>query len=179
MAETNLPVWPAWVKCALTDGYSVEVQDRRVVTEMDVGSQMRVEFDTDESRAECTLFLEPLAANWLEAFERSLLAQGSQWFLFPLWVGGRVVRHQARFQTRPRLEEKAGPYTVYNFTLDIGRRVGLMEDWLCLLLLIYDPDLLTRLCGRINYITHVRGRKITAAPANIWTAGASEWEAAL
>ena len=180
MAEADRHLsWPDWLKCALTDGYSVEIQDRRVTTEMEAGSQVRAEFNTDECVAECALFLEPISANWLEAFERQLLAQGTVWFWFPLWVGGRLQRHLARFRTRPKLSEKSGPYSVYRFSLDIGRREGLMEDWLCQLLLIYSPFLLTRLAERIHYLTHDRCRKVTCVPENIWTADSAAWEAAL
>jgi hypothetical protein len=135
----DLIKWPAWMKYPTIDGYGVEVKDTRIKTEMEVGSAFRVEFNTDESSASCSLFLNKIQSDFFEAFERGLLKQGSVWFIMPLWVGGKLIDHTVRFQERPKLVEKLGPYTSYSFTLDVARREGLMSDFYVEFLLSVGP----------------------------------------
>ena len=131
--------WPDWLKPPLMDGYGVKPEDRRVRADFDIGSQFRIEFDTDETTASCQLWLEPIGANWLEAFERDLLVQGSRWFLMPLWVGGQMADHRVRFKARPEITEVRGHWSKYTFQLDVSRREGLMDRGLAELLLEIDP----------------------------------------
>lgn len=131
--------WPGWMKYPLVDGYGVEPADRRIVTEMEVGSITRVEFDTDETSVSCSLFLDALGSNWFEAFERDFLRQGSKWFKWKLWIGGRLTEQTVRFKDRPKLTEKSGQYCTYTFTLDLGKREGLMPTELVEILTYLDP----------------------------------------
>jgi hypothetical protein len=136
----DMITWPKWMKCPVVDGYGVEPQNRRVVSEMEIGAVYRVEFDTDETVVSCSLFLNGLQSNWFEAFERDLLRQGSMWFKLNLWTGGRLVEHTARFRERPKLTEKMGEYSTYSFSLDLARREGLMPTALVEVLAFIDPE---------------------------------------
>jgi hypothetical protein len=147
--------WPSWMKPPVVDGYGIEPINRRLVTEMEIGSVYRVEFDTDESVATCSLFLNPLGANWFEAFERDFLAQGSRWFYWTLFVGGQLVDHVVRFKDRPKLSEKSGDYSTYTFTLDIARREGLMPVVLVELLTALNPEQLMMMDEMLQKVVNV------------------------
>jgi hypothetical protein len=122
----ELPRWP--LRPPLVDGYTVEPADRRVTTEMEDGTIRRVEFGTDEATAQCSLWLNAEEAAWFEAFERDYLKQGSEWMIMPLWVGGRLTDHAARFRERPRLTGKEGGWATYTFPLAVAGRRGLMDE---------------------------------------------------
>jgi hypothetical protein len=131
--------WPKWMGYPLVEGYGAEIVDTRVKTEMEIGSTFRIEFDTDQLTANCSMFLQNLQADWFESFEKSLLKQGSKWFQLPLWVGGKLLPHTVRFKERPKLVEKNYQYTTYSFTLDIARREDMMPDNFVSFLFELDP----------------------------------------
>lgn len=160
----------------VVDGYSVEPQDRRVKTDMEIGGQFRVEFDTDETRANCTLVLDSLQASWFETFERDLLSQGSKWFKMPLRTGGQMAEHMVRFRERPVAGNIQGLYTDYTFTLDLKKRNGLMPLWMVELLSLVSPNFVIWLTNRLHVILHEKAPKVTNTPDNIWTATPKEWE---
>lgn len=127
LPEGQLEKWPETMPIPITDSYGVKLQDRREVSEFDVGSLYRVKVTTDETLIPCKLYLTSEEANWFEAFERDVLAQGSRWFIMPLWVGGQMGDHTVRFATRPEASKEAGAYTTYSFELDVAKRQGLMD----------------------------------------------------
>jgi hypothetical protein len=175
MAE-QMYIWPDWMPCPLVNGYGLQVVDRRLTTEMEVGSTKRVEFDTDECIASCTLICDDFQSDFLETFERDLLKQGSRWFLIKLWLGGQLKQQAARFRDRPQITGKAGMYSTYSFTLDVSKRDGLMDSGSAELLLIYGPDFINQAVNRLHYILHIEAPKVTTTPENIWTATLQDWE---
>lgn len=175
MADT-MYVWPEWMDVAIVDDYGIQVVDRRIKTEMEIGKAYRVEFpDEDECTATCSLFCDEMQAAFFEAFERELLKQGSRWFKMPLWVGGQLENHIVRFAERFQLVSKDDIYTTYSFTLDVAKREGLLSGDILEILLIIDPDELHKLTNRLHYIMHVEAPEITLLPSNIWTATSAEW----
>lgn len=132
-------VWPDWMPCFLVSGYGLQVVDRRVSTDMDVGGNKRVEFDTDECTANCSVSCNNEQADFFEVFERDLLCQGTRWFQARLWVGGRMKTQTVRFKTRPQITGRAGWNTNYAFSLDIAKRDGLMSSEIAGLLTVYYP----------------------------------------
>lgn len=123
MAEKEcLLEWPAWMPKPQRSGYTYSPVDRRKRTDMEVGSIMRVEYDTDECTCDCTLILDRLQSSWFEAFERSILRQGARWFRMPLQFGGCIEWQTVRFSTRPKANGLVGMHTTYTFTLDIECR---------------------------------------------------------
>ena len=127
--EEGLPPMPRWpLRPPVADGYGIEPADRRLSTEMEDGILRRVEFDTDETTARCSLFLGPEDAAWFEAFERDHLRQGSGWMIMPLWVGGSLTDHAVRFRERPKLSQKTGAWSTYSLSLDLAGRRGLMSE---------------------------------------------------
>lgn len=161
---STLFAWPDWMPRPLQDGYSVEPEDRRLTTQTDAGTIIRREFGTNEAVAECTLVLNPMQAAWFEALEHAVLGQGSQWFEFPLWVGGEVSMHRVRFLSRPRSGGIIGNHTRYEFTLQVGERAMLPDE---------DYELITRLAVRdagafvnlLHIILHVESPGLTIIPA--------------
>lgn len=121
------------------DGYGIHPVDRRLATETEAGTVVRKQFDADESEADCTLVLNPLQANWFEAFERDMLGQGTVWFNMPLWVGGEVENHLVRFKTRPKAGSLVGLHTSYSFTLSVAKR-QLMNKAMAEMLYLYGPN---------------------------------------
>lgn len=146
--------WPEWMPAPLVDGYGVKPEDRRGRPDFDIGSQFRIEFDTDETTASCSLVLDALQSNWFEAFERDLLMQGSRWFLMALWVGGQLTDHLVRFKARPESIAKYGDHTRYSFQLDVSRREGLMSTGLVEILLIFSPYELLDYHDRLHRIVN-------------------------
>lgn len=118
----SLLQWPDWMPLPQMSGYGLELKDRRLKTEMEVGSIVRVEYDTDEAQATCSLVLNEFQAAWFEAFERDVLAQGSQWFSMPLKSSGIVQPHTVRFAQRPKADIVGPGHTRYSFTLDVEKR---------------------------------------------------------
>lgn len=114
--------WPEWMPRPQVSQYGIHPLDRRQNTETEAGAITRVQFDTDECEAECTLVLSREKAAWFEVFERDMLRQGSTWFKMPLWVAGRVEEHEVQFKERPAAGNLIGLYTAYSFTLRVARR---------------------------------------------------------
>jgi hypothetical protein len=141
--------------CPTVDGYTVEPVDRRVSSEMDIGTVTRVEFPTDETTANCTLFLDELQASWFEALEHEKLKQGSLWIRMRLWVAGHLKEHVVRFRDRPKLSSKTGGHSTYTFTLEVEKRFGMMDGELFDLLLDWDPYIIGRASDRLHFLLHV------------------------
>lgn len=174
---TAMYTWPSWMDVAVVDDYGIQVVDRRIKTEMEIGAAYRVEFpDADECTATCSLFCDELQAAFFESFEKSLLKQGSIWFKMPLWVAGELQDHTVRFSDRIQLTSKNGPYTTYTFTLDVEKREGLMDEDLAKWLLTNNPCMDTWPAAYLHFILHVRAPKVTTTPPNIWTATPQDWE---
>lgn len=136
--------WPDWMPKPQRSGYSYEPADRRSKTDMEIGSVLRVNFDTDETVVNCTLILNRMQSTWFEIFERGLLRQGSQWFEMPIQTGGCIEWHTVRFAARPKAGNLIGPrHTTYTLQLEIEKRELRMCDELFeLLMCISDQDLL-------------------------------------
>lgn len=132
--------WPDWMPLAQQSGYSYESADRRTRTDMEVGSVLRVNFDTDETTLSCTLVLNAFQAAWLEAFERGALRQGAQWFEMPVQTGGCIEWHTVRFASRPRAAGVNALYTTYMLQLELEKRELAMGDELAGLLVCVAPD---------------------------------------
>lgn len=156
LPEDQLEKWPSTMPVPITDGYGIKLQDRREVSEFDVGSLRRVKFTTDETLVPCKLYLNSEEANWFEAFERDVLRQGSRWFLMPLWVGGQMAEHTVRFATRPEASKETGEYTTYSFELDVAQRQGLMDKDLVEWLIDNNPYDLIAAVDRLQIIVNER-----------------------
>ena len=118
--------WPDWMPPPVVDGYSVKTDDRRGRADFDEGTRLRIIFNTDESTIDCTVFLDSLQSNWLETFERDVLKQGGRYFMMPLWIGGKMVSHRAKFKGRPEMNSREGfEWAQYSFILEVNRREGL------------------------------------------------------
>jgi len=176
MSDGTLAVWPEWLGTPIVDNYAVGVVDRRIKTEMEVGSIRRVEFDTDETEVACTLRLEGLSANFFEAFERDFLIQGTTPFQIKLWIGGELKEHIAVFKERPSVVFAEWPYTEYSFTLELFERQNLMSTGLMDVLYRFGPDFLNSFSNRLHYILHTEAPRVTLTPSNIWTATNQDWE---
>ena len=113
----SMITWPDWMPAPQHDSFSIQPEDRRLTTETEAGSIIRYQFDTDVNVADCTIVLNSFQSNWFEAFERDVLAQGTVWFNFPLWIGGEVSYAKCRFKTRPKAGNLIGHHTTYTFSL--------------------------------------------------------------
>lgn len=122
MGNEKFYCWPDWMPKAQANAYSYEPTDRRSKTDMEVGSVLRVNFDTDESSLTCTLILNAVQAQWFEIFEKNLLNQGAAWFQMPVQTGGCVEWHTVRFAQRPKASWKSPHYTQYDLKLDLWQR---------------------------------------------------------
>ena len=136
--------WPDWMPRMQISGYGYEPLDRRTRTDMEVGSILRVNFDSDETSVACTLVCNSLQAAWFEAFERDVLAQGSRWFRVPLQSGGSIQWHTARLAARPKAQQLLGVFhTAYHLQLDLERReLELCGDLVALLACLAPDDIL-------------------------------------
>lgn len=114
--------WPEWMPIPQQSGYSYQPTDRRTRTDMEVGSILRVNYDTDETQFSCTLILNSIQSAFFEQFERDILSQGTQWFEFPLKSGGNITWHTARFLEHPKATLLGVRHTTYTFTLEIEKR---------------------------------------------------------
>ena len=156
-AAPEIPRWPEGLPVPLVEGYGVKPEDRRVRSEFDIGAQLRMEFDTDETTASCVLILDSEQSNQFDAFERDVLDQGSKYFFMPLWVGGQLLDHLVRFATRPEMTAKEGAeWSQYSFQLDVARREGLMEDDWAEYLLENDPYKFMAFVDRLQAIVNVK-----------------------
>ena len=86
-----LPCWPEWRPMPERDGYSYEVTDRTLNTDMEISSLSRVEFDTDETTITCSMVLcNRMELEFYETFERDCLRHGTRWFQMPIWMTGKI-----------------------------------------------------------------------------------------
>lgn len=136
--------WPSWMPKAQSNGYSYDPVDRRSKTDMEVGSILRVNFDSDETTLDCTLILNAVQSQWFEKFERDMLNQGAKWFQMPIQVAGCISMHTVRFASRPKAGNLIGPYhTSYTLKLDVQKRdLKLCDEVLELLLCVIPSDIL-------------------------------------
>lgn len=123
----NLYTWPKWMPLPQQNDYGYDLTDRRSKTDMEVGSVLRVNFDTDEGTVDCTLICNCTQALWLENFEQKYLRQGATWFKMPLQFANSIDWHTVRFATRPKAKLKGPRHTVYTFKLEFDKR----ELWFC------------------------------------------------
>lgn len=141
MDSDRLYRWPDFMPKPLQEGYSYQPVDRRERTDMEVGSIIRVNYDTDETTLNCSLILDCFQSSWFEAFERGAIRQGSQWFMMPIQTGGQIKWHKVRFADRPKAGNLIGDrWTTYTLKLDVEQREGPMCDELAELLLCVLPD---------------------------------------
>lgn len=141
MADDRFYCWPKWMPRAQSNGYSYEPTDRRSKTDMEVGSVLRVNFDTDETTLDCTLILNAVQAQWFEKFERDFLSQGARWFQMPIQIANCIEWHTVRFASRPKAASLIGPFhTSYTLKLDVQKRDLKLCDEVVDLLLCLDPS---------------------------------------
>ena len=136
--------WPDWMPKAQRSSYAYEPTDRRSKTDMEVGSLIRVNYDTDESIIDCTLILDAVQSQWFEKFERDMLNQGTKWFQMPIQIAGCIEMHTVRFASRPKAGNLIGPrHTTYTLKLDLQKRdLKLCDEVLDLLLCVSPADLM-------------------------------------
>lgn len=143
--------WPAWMPRMQISGYGYEPLDRRTRTDMEVGSVLRVSFDSDETAVTCTLLCNALQAAWFEVFERDVLSNGSRWFRVPLQSGGAINWHTARLAARPKVHQLMGAFhTAYQLQLDLERRELEMPGALAELFTGISPDDLLPVCDAVK-----------------------------
>ena len=158
--------WPSWMPRAQVDGYGVHPVDRRLTTETEAGNIIRRQFDTDEAEADCSLILNQLQSNWFEAFERDILAQGTVWFMFPLWIGGEVSYAKCRFKTRPKAGNLIGLHTTYTFSLYVAKR-DIVDGRVAAIMLELGMDGFEYIYNKLHHILHVQSPGLTILP-NEW-----------
>lgn len=152
MAEQCPYSWPSWMPLAQQDDYAYQLTDRRTRTDMEVGSILRVNYDTDETVVTCSLILDRSQAAWFEVFEKSLLSQGSQWFEMPLQFGGCIEWHTVRFKERPKVSRIIScSHTVYALQLELNDRDLAMCPALAEVLLCMTPEELLEALEGVRY----------------------------
>lgn len=140
MVNEKFYCWPKWMPKAQSNGYSYEPVDRRSKTDMEVGSVLRVNFDSDETTLDCTLILNAVQAQWFEKFERDFLSQGARWFQMPIQIANCIEWHTVRFAARPKAGGLIGPYhTSYTLKLDVQKRDLKLCDEVIELLFCLEP----------------------------------------
>ena len=124
--------WPEFLGIPASSGYDYAPEDRRVETEMEIGSRQRICHDTDETTINCDLFLERGDLAFFEAFEKHVLRQGSVWFEMPLMTAGKMENHVVRFKERPKIGSFFGGTVTVSMVLDVQKRLTLSasEVWL-------------------------------------------------
>lgn len=157
--------WPDWMPKPRQDGYSYETVDRRTKTDMEISGIYRVEFDTDEGRASCQIDCDQLQASYFEKLERDILNQGSVWFKFPLWYGGKLVESVVRFADRPKLTAEEAAYSTYSLTLDVQQREELMCAETLLMLDCFEPCQIVKMSKALNDFMTKTLAGSTALPA--------------
>lgn len=158
----QLFTWPDWMPGPLTEGYAVETDDRRLTSQTEAGSIVRRQFDTDEATVTCSVMLDRMRADWFEAFERDMLAQGSKWFEFPLWVAGSLTMHKVRFAQRPKASAVIGTHTRYEFVLNVAHKNGMSGD--DAEILYYLGDQAEYFSNLLHWILHVQSPGLTIIP---------------
>lgn len=158
--------WPSWMPRPAQSGYDGSPVDRRIKTDMEMGSVIRVEFDTDETNINCEVMLTQIQSAFLESFERDLLRQGTTWFEMPILIGGIVKNHLVQFKDRPKQKGVYGLHTVYSLSLNVSER-KLWPSWLTELFLYYDPESLMKIASRLHYILHTQAPRVSN-PEPFW-----------
>ena len=156
--------WPDWMPAPQQDSFTIQPEDRRLTSETEAGNIIRYQFDTDINVADCTLILNSVQSSWFEAFERDILAQGSIWFEFPLWIGGEVVYESCRFKTRPKAGSLIGLHTTYTFSLYVSKRSHLMDEIDAMLLCLFELEDIIYINNRLHHILHVQSPGLTILP---------------
>lgn len=144
-----LPEWPEWMPNPLQSSFTLQSVDTRTLSQMEKSTLIRREFDSDELEANATILLSPLEAGWFEKFVHKQLLGGSQWFIFPLWIGGEVQRQPCRFKTLPKISNVNALYTKYDFVLQVEER-DFMSDDLYEFLNSYSPTDLGKIFNAVH-----------------------------
>ena len=137
----DLMRWPDWMPKPQQSDYSYELTDRRSRTDMEVGSLIRVNFDTDESSFTCSIILDKFQSAWFEAFEKGTLNQGSLWFQMPLMSSGEINWHTVRFKSRPKANLVGPNHTRYSFVLEAEQRPDVLCPELAGIITCTSPNL--------------------------------------
>lgn len=148
MAEKEY-TWPEWMPKPNADDFNTQPVESRTLTEMEVGTVIRSEFDTDEQEASCSLLLTPEQAKWFEAFEKVILKNGTKWFWFPCWFSGEVQFRKVRFKSRPKMAKINGLHAQYSLTLQVANRELGRTDFVELLL-EYTPTELRSMFDQLS-----------------------------
>lgn len=119
--------WPKWMPLPQQNDYGYSLTDRRSKTDMEVGSVLRVNFDTDEGTVDCSIICDCTQSLWFENFEQNTLRQGATWFKMPIQIAGAIEWHNVRFASRPNAKIKGPNHTTYSFKLEIDDR----DLWFC------------------------------------------------
>ena len=166
MSDT-LPCWPEWMPTPLQDGYSYEVTDRTLNTEMEIGGIPRVEFDTDETVITCSMVLCNRAQlEFLEAFERDCLRQGTRWFQMPVWMTGRLEWYNCRFVGRLKMSGVLGVhYSTVTMKIQIERR-NLLDPDIMEVLMIFGPGIEGHMGGMDAALAKLAG--VTNIQPEVW-----------
>ena len=146
--------WPDWMPLPQQEQYSYEPTERRTRTDMEVGSVIRVNFDTDETVVTCTLILSQIQSAWFEQFERHVLIQGSRWFKMPLQSSGVVGWHTVRFKSRPKATAYGPMHTSYSLTLELEKRPDVLCPQLVEFITCASPDALCRTSSALTQGLH-------------------------
>lgn len=154
--------WPDWMPLPQVSGYGMTPIDRRIISETEVGSIVRKQFETDECECSCALVLDQLQANFFEAFERDILDQGTRWFTINLWTGGKVATHRVQFMERPTLVGVRGLHSEYSLKLRVEERKG-MSGVAAWSLYMFGAEADWSFATRLHEIL-IRNRGLTALP---------------
>ncbi len=161
----KLLCWPHWLPRPNSSGYEYEPTDRTLSSEMDIGTFKRVEFDTDETTISCTAIMDNMQLAFFETFERDCLRQGCKWFLMPILIAGEVQEYKVRFKGRPKIGGLIGAcHATVTMRVEIGKRDLLCSD-LMHLLMVFSPDEISWLSGRLHTLLHKEMPRVTILPA--------------
>lgn len=162
----ELPQWPDWMPVPMLSGYGVEIIDRSVSTEMEIGTIKRVQFDSDETHIPVTIFLDALQRTWFQTWERDVLRHGCSWFEMPILIGEKLEKYRVQILGRPKLDSFTGApphYCQATFTVQIERRklwdCGVMEIFKCL-----SPGEFTSIATGLHSILEKQMPGITIIP---------------
>ncbi len=164
----ELLCWPDWMPVPLRDGYGYEPADRRVKSEMEIGTVNRVEFDADENTIQCSLALDETQSLFFETFEHDCLRQGTRAFRIPVRMADKVESYKATFASRPKMTGILGVcHLRYSFSLRIEKR-NLMDGDAIGLLLVMSPAAVSMVSGRLHDVLHRQMPGVTHIPPDIW-----------
>lgn len=141
--------WPDWMPKPLISGFTLNPVERRKISEMEAGTMIRVEYDTDEFECQCSMIMDELQSAWFEAFEARNINFGSMWFEFPLWISGGIQYQFVRFKSRPKISQIRGKHTTYQMTFQVENRALWGAD-LVDIMLILGPDEFADFSNRLH-----------------------------